>query len=200
MLVRSCVAVSLLFVHAAVSAAAAQTLSGDEKELASYRLTMPTVKKVAAVTRALAEIEQKDPAVQELTKVRAELKVLQAKEEMTEAEGERIEKLTEREEQLEAQIDSRDRNAGPNDTLDDMVARLQKEPAAMAVLAREGLAPREYAKCLLALLQVALVEGFSEGKAELTKLPPGINPENVKFVRENKAVLEDMKTMFDASK
>ena len=38
------------------------------------------------------------------------------------------------------------------------------------------------------MLQAALVEGFSQGKADLKTLPAGINPENVKFVREHKAV------------
>lgn len=65
----------------------------------------------------------------------------------------------------------------------------------MAILAKEGLTPREYAKCLLALFQVAVVEGFSQGKADVSKLPPGVNPENLKFIRENKAALDEFKTL-----
>ncbi len=71
-----------------------------------------------------------------------------------------------------------------------MEAQVRKHPAALRALASQGLTPREYAKATMALLLAAMVEGFSQGKADLEKLPPGVNPENVKFVRENKTELE----------
>jgi hypothetical protein len=170
-------------------AAAAQTLSADEKELAAYTLTMPTVRKVAAVTKRFAEEAARDPKVMERGKLKARLDVLQEKEELTEAETAEMEKLAERLEALEQEIDEADVSAD-NASLAGMEASFRKYPAVMRALAAEGLTPREYARCMMALLQAAMVEGFSQGKADLSNLPKGVNPENVRFVRENKAELE----------
>ena len=173
----------------------AQTLSADEKELAAYRLTMPTVKKVAAATVAMAEEEKRDPIVIELAKIKAEMKVYEDKDELTAADEAALEKLAERGAALEQKRSREQPDLGPNSTLDDMEARIRKHPKATAILAREGIAPREYVRCMMALLQAAMVEGFSQGKADLAKLPGGVNPENIKFVRENKAELEAMQKM-----
>jgi TolA-binding protein len=185
---------------AAVSNASAQ--SADEKALASYRLNMATVRKVAAATQAFAAEQAKDPKVQELTKLRAEIKALEDKDELTDAESEKLDKLRERQEALEETMaradDSNDRNT--NQTLADMEASIRKMPQAVAILAREGITPREYTLCMMALLQAAMVEGFSQGKADLTKLPAGVNPDNVRFVRENKAELEALQKMMGSAK
>jgi hypothetical protein len=53
---------------------------------------------------------------------------------------------------------------------------------------------------MMALLQAALVEGMSQGKADLKNLPPGINPDNILFVREHKAELEAMQKMLEKDK
>lgn len=183
---------ALVFVTSAL--AAAQTLSADEKAIAAYRLTMPTVKKAMAVTEAFAAELAKDPKVQEMQKLKAQIKALEDKEELTEAQQAELDKLLERKEALEEEIDRADDSKGfsNNQTLADMEAAMKKHPAAMRALAQEGLTPREYALCMMTLLQASLAEGFSQGKLDLAKLPPGINPENIKFVREHKAELEAM--------
>jgi hypothetical protein len=180
---------ALAFIVCTSVSASAQ--SADEKAIAAYRLTMPTIKKAMAVTESFVAELAKDPRVQEMQKLKAQIKALDEKEELTEAQQAELEKLREREEALEQEMD-RAVGFNNNQTLADMEAAMKKEPAAMRALAQEGLTPREYALCMMTLLQASMVEGFSQGKADLSKLPPGVNPENVKFVREHKAELEAM--------
>ena len=176
------------------TSASAQTLTPDEKELSTYRLTMPTLKKVMAVVEGYVEEMSKDPKFQEMEKVKAQIKALEDKDELTDAQEKELEKLRERLESLEEEVQRATEASGIQnpETLDQMEASMKKQPVAMKLLAREGLTPREYAKTMMALLQASLAEGFSQGKADLSKLPPGINPENVKFVRDNKEVLAQM--------
>lgn len=171
--------------------ASAQTMGPDEKELAAYRLTLPTVRKVAAVMKAFADEAEQDPRAKEMAKIKAEIEELGKKDELTEAEQAKMDKLHERRQALEEEAaNSPDRDGNNAKTLDEMEAQVRKHPAALRALASQGLTPREYAKATMALLLASMVEGFSQGKADLAKLPPGVNPENVKFVRENKAELE----------
>lgn len=177
------------------AAADAQTLSADEKELAAYTLTMPTVKKVMQVAVLMAEEEAKDPKVQERTKLKAQIEALQAKDELTEAQEAELEKLQERLDALDALEAAEDEKESPlknPKTLAEMEAAIKAHPGAMRAMAAAGITPREFSRCMMAMLQASLVEGFSQGKADLSKLPAGINPENVRFVREHKAELEAM--------
>lgn len=185
-----------------VSIPAVSAQTADEKALAAYRLNMATVRKVAAATQAFAAEQAKNPKVQELTKIRAEIKTLEEKDELTDAESEKLDTLREREEMLEQELDREDDAADVNDneSLADMEASIKKMPQAMAILSREGLTPREYTLCMMALLQAAMIEGFSQGKADLTNLPAGVNPDNVRFVRENKAELEALQKMMAGAK
>jgi DNA repair exonuclease SbcCD ATPase subunit len=150
---------------------------------------MPAVRKMASVTRALAQEAARDPKRMERDKLKARLDALQEKDELTEAESAELEKLSERLEALEEEIDKAD-ISDDNATLADMEASLKKYPGAVRALAAEGLTPREYARCMMALLQAAMIEGFSQGKADLSNLPAGVNPANVRFVRENRVELE----------
>jgi hypothetical protein len=180
----------LLFTAGAAADVAAQkALSADEKELAAYTLTMPTVRKMAAATKAIAQEMARDPKVMERDKLKARLDVLQAKDEVSDAEAAEIEKLAARVEALEEEIDKAD-IADDNATLADMEATIKKHPGAMRALAAAGITARDYALSMMALLQAAMIEGFSQGKADLTDLPPGVNPANVRFVREHKVELE----------
>lgn len=172
--------------------ARAQGLSADEKELASYTLTMAAVKKAMAATMLLAEEEAKDPKVQEKAKLKAQIDALEKKDELTDAQQAELDKLRERLDALDAQDDDKESALSNANSLAEMEARLKSHPGAMKAMAAAGITPREYARCLMALLQAGMVEGFSQGKADLAKLPPGVNPENVKFVREHKAELEAM--------
>jgi hypothetical protein len=173
--------------------AVAQTLTADEKELAAYTLTMPTVKKMMAAAVLMAEEEAKDPKVQERNKLKAQIDALEAKDELTEAQQAELDKLRERLEALETAAENEPESALKNPkTLAEMEAAMKSHPGAMRAMTTAGITPREFARATMALLQAAMVEGFSQGKADLKTLPAGINPENVKFVREHKAELEAM--------
>lgn len=78
--------------------------AADSKELASYRLSMDTVNKVVVATRALFAEMKKDPKVQALMKTEAEIEALEKKEELPEAESERLDKLREQREQQEEEV------------------------------------------------------------------------------------------------
>lgn len=178
------------------AAAHAQTLSADEKELASYTLNMPTVKKVMMAAKLMAEEEARDPKVSERAKLEAQIDALQSKDELTAAQEAELERLLERRDAMEAAEEAEDekddsprKNSG---SLDEMEAAIKAHPGAMRAMTAAGITPREFARCSMAMMQAALVEGFSQGKADLKGLPAGINPENVKFVREHKAELEAM--------
>ena len=186
---------ALALALASVATAAAQTLSADEKELATYRLTMPTVKKLMAALENMMQELSKDPKFQEQQKLKAQIKALQDKEELTEAQEAELEKLQQRAEALEEEIDRQQEASGLTNpkTLKEMAAAIEKQPAAVRALAAQGLTTREYATAMMALLQASMAEGFLQGQ-DLSKLPAGINPENVKFVRENKEALTAMQT------
>lgn len=182
-------ACSLLLLPAA---AYAQALSADEKELAAYTLTMPTVKKVMQAAMLMAEEEARDPKVQERTKLKAQIEALQAKDDLTEAQQAELDKLQERLDALEAAHDADESPLKNPKSLAEMEGAIKAHPGALRAMQTAGITPREFARCMMAMLQAALVEGFSQGKADLKTLPAGINPENVKFVREHKAELEAM--------
>lgn len=185
-----------------------QQLSADEKELAAYRLTLANVKKTGSVLKAFAEIEAADPRNRankaledESNRIAAEMQALEDKEKLTAAEKARLEKLTQESEALAekamAAAEAEDKASGDKkqpQTLAEWESLLNKEPRLIAVLEREGLSAREFAKTTLALMQASLVVGLSQGKVDFAKLPPGVNAENVKFVMENKETLQALET------
>ena len=172
--------------------AASQTLTADQKELASYTLTMPAVRKAAAALQRFQQIAAKNPKILEAAKIRAEIETLEQKDTLTAAEEARLEKLLARADALDEEID-REVGMNANGSIDEIVARIEREPEAKAALAKEGLTPRDFAKTLLTLLQAAMIQGFSQGgKVDLAKLPPGVNPANIKFVEEHEAELKKL--------
>ena len=181
------------------SPAFAQALTADQKALATYKLTMPTVRKAAAAVKRFNEIAAKDPKAQELAKIKAEIEALNQKDSLTEAEEARIEKLMARGEALEREIDEEN---GPGDagTIADLEKRIAARPEAKAALAAEGLTAREFAMTFMALMQAAMIVGFSQGKVDMAKLPPGINPENIRFVQENEAELKQLQAVMGGGK
>ena len=183
------------------SATAAQSLSADEKALAAYKLTMPNVKKAMAVVQTFMDEAAKDPKVQEQQKLKKQIETLQQKDELTDAEQAQLDKLQERLEALENADDGKDDGLFSNaQTIDSMEAAMKKHPAGAAALAKAGISAREYSLTMMALLQAALVEGMSQGKADLKSLPPGVNADNILFVREHKAELEAMQKAIEAKK
>jgi hypothetical protein len=83
-------------------------------------------------------------------------------------------------------------------SLDDMERTIAAFPPMARALKREGLAPREFSKFMLAFLQAAMIHGFSQGKVDFAKLPAGVNPENIKFIAAHKAELDAMQQEFAA--
>jgi DNA repair exonuclease SbcCD ATPase subunit len=172
--------------------ATAQTLTADQKELASYTLTMPNVRKTATAIQRFQAIAAKNPKLQQAAKIQAEIDALEQKDTLTAAEEARLEKLQAQAEALDEEID-REVGMNANGSIDEIVARIEREPEAKAVLAREGLTPRDFAKTMLTLLQAAMIKGFSQGgKVDMAKLPPGVNPANIKFVEEHEAELKKL--------
>lgn len=191
----------------------------DEKELAAYTLTLTTLKKVIAATRAMSQEMMNDPKYQQLMKfddqvaaLEKQLKPLQEKDELSEAEEAKIESLME---QIEKAREAKERaeeamsadTPGMNadtpgmsnaQTLDDMERAFARMAPMARALQREGLSPREYAKFTFALLQAGMIHGFSQGKVDYAKLPAGVNPENVKFIDAHKAELDAMQKEFAA--
>lgn len=182
----------------------------DEKELASYTLTMPTLNKVIAATRAMTQEMMNDPRYQQLMKfddqiaaIEKQVEALEAKDELTDAEStkleslnEQIEKLREQKDQAEEAMSSNAPNMNNAKSLDEMERSMAAFAPMARALKREGIAPREYAKFMMAMLQAAMIHGFSQGKVDYAKLPAGVNPENIKFIAAHQAELEAMQKEF----
>jgi hypothetical protein len=168
--------------------AGAQALKeADAKELASYRLSMDVVNKVAAATRMMmAELKQ-DPRFREAAKVDAEIKALEAKEETTEAEDATLEKLRARKEALSEAMKGLSMNNA--ETLSDMEAQIRQVPPLMNGLRAADLPPRDYAKFMLAALQAGMVAGLKK-QGMLKEVPKDVSPENVKFMEDHEAELQ----------
>ena len=207
---RALVAIGYLIVCAAPLTA--QGTASDEKELAAYKLTVPTLNKVAAAMRSMVKEMGQDPKYQQAMKVDAQIadlegqiSKLEAKNDLTEADQKKlealnaqVEKLQEQKEKLEESLSS-DNPANENPkTLSEMEQGIRKIPALARALEREGLSPRDYSKFMLAMLQAGMVHGLSQGKVDYSKLPPGVSAENVKFIEEHKAELEALQTEFSS--
>lgn len=173
-------------------------LSADQKELAAYRLTMPTVQKVMRVMQAFTAQAHEDPRTREIMKLEAEIEALEAKENPTEADEARLGKLRERADALAQEEERQQADDQSLDTISEMEAEITRQPELVAALGREGMAPRELAKFWLAFLQAAMVHGLSQGKVDMAKLPPGVNPENVTFIAAHQKELEAMREEFEA--
>ena len=174
----------------------------DSKELASYRLTMETTKKVYGLMRALAQEMAKDPKVQALQKTKAEIELLQKKDELTDAESARLEKLMMQAEQQEDALGQENGalNLGNAQNLNQMEAAIKSHPPLAAALSRAGLTPREYSKYFLASLMAGMVAGFQKSGA-IKQLPPDlkeVSPENVKFMLDHEAELAAMQKEMEA--
>lgn len=166
----------------------------DMKEVEAYRLTTGALKKVVNVNRALMKEIMNDSKLQQSMAIRKELEALQEKDELTAADEKRIEALEKRLEGLE---DAANPLGGDARSLSEMEAGIRKYPAMVAALEREGMTPREYATFWLAFMQAGFAHGFQKS-GMLKDLPPGVNPENVKFIGEHAAEIEAMQKELEA--
>ena len=182
-----------------ISAANAQSLGlsdADSKELASYPLTMETTKKVYALIRSVTQEMAADPKFQALQKTKTEIEALSKKEELTDAESERLEKLQMQAEQQEASLEQATGGMNLNNAqnLNEMEAAIKANQRFAGALAKAGLTPRDYSKYVLASMMAGIVAGMqkSGGLKELPKELKSVNPENVKFILDHEAELSAM--------
>jgi hypothetical protein len=193
--VRTAVAALLVTaMPAALAAQGAKLAAADARELASYRLTMETVKKVQTATRSMVAELKKDPKFQRQMKLEAEIEALNKKEELTEAEQGRLAALEEERERLE---ESSELNLGSATSLDEMEASVKKMPVVANALKQAGLSPREYGTFMMAMIQASMVAGFKKA-GMIKELPRDVNPDNVKFVEEHEAELKAVQAEFQA--
>ena len=171
--------------------------AADSKELASYRLTMETTKKVDALMRSVMQEMASDPKVQALQKTKAEIEALSKKEELTDPESERLEKLETLAEQQEDALDQATgaMNLNTAQNLNEMEAAIKANPRLMGALGKAGLTARDYSKYMVASLMAGMVAGFQKSGVlkDLPKELKEVNPENVKFILEHEAELAAMR-------
>ena len=161
----------------------------DAKELAAYQLTVPALNKVLQATKNLAEAARNDPRFKKQAALKAEIKKLEQKEEPTEADQARIEQLRDELEKMQQSVLPK----SDNQTLTQMAAAMEKEPAFAQALASAGITAREYAKFLFAYMSAGMVAGMMEQgviKEVPKELAGSMNPDNIKFVQAHKAEMQ----------
>jgi hypothetical protein len=80
-------------------------------------------------------------------------------------------------------------NMSGNESTAETIAKIESNPVARRVLADAGLSARDYVWITAAYLQAAMTQGLMEVSPE-AKMPEGQNPQNVEFLKANKAELE----------
>ena len=183
---RTPLALIALLISLAPAPAAAQagTADADTREVQAYRLTLPRLKQLNAAMADLHRQRDADPAYQQLLKKKKELSVLREKEDPTDSDGERMDRL-------EAEIrEAEEAEDGPEDTKDQslttMAQLMAADPRIAGALKRASLAPREAATMQLAFIQAALTVGLLES-GTIKEIPKDLNSDNVKFLQANRA-------------
>jgi len=90
--------------------------------------------------------------------------------------------------------DSTDGEAG-DESLDEMAKRFERMPDARKAIEGAGLTSRQFAVITMAFMQAAFAQAAVEAGADPAKIARDahVNPANLKFVKEHKAELEQMK-------
>ena len=186
----------IVSLNSAANAQSAGLSAADSKELAAYRLTMDTTKKVYELIRGVMQEMAADPKVQALQKTKAEIEALSKKEELTDAESARLEKLQVQAEQQEGALDQATEGMNLNNAkdLNEMEAAIKANPRFMGALSKAGLTPRDYSKYILASMMAGMVASLQKSGTikEMPKELQAVNPENVKFILEHEAELGAM--------
>jgi hypothetical protein len=193
----TCCAFAIALSLAAPAAQTRASADADLKELSTYTLTMDTLNKVDRAMRAMMVEMRKDPKVQEVERLKAELETLKKKDETTEEEDRRMETLGLRIEELESAASPLRMNDAAN--ISEMAANIQKEPRLAGALQREGLAPREFSKFMLAMMQAGFAAGLQKA-GMLKTTPEGTNPANIKWVLEHEAELQKLQQSWGSEK
>lgn len=190
-------AATLLVLAPAPAAAQGNTTDADTREVLAYRLTMPKLRQLNAFMEDLHRQRDADPAYQALTKKKKELAALSEKDELTEADQERLAQLEE--EIAEAEMAEEDAEGDPEQSLSGMAERMAADPRVAGALKRAGLTPREAATLQLAFLQAALAVGLLES-GTIKEIPKESNTENVRFLQANRAEIETLKGLGEQEK
>lgn len=169
----------------AIPATAPAQVKGDAAEIRNYRLTMDKVRALVGVYEKAGEQMKKDPKRRELAAKEKQLEALMAKEEPTEADDRRIEKLEQEIEALERALDGDDDGGG---SLTEMARGIERNPPLASAVRSAGLKPREFAVLQLALFQAMFAHGLQKS-GHLKELPKEVSPENVRFVAQHEAEL-----------
>jgi hypothetical protein len=187
----------VLVVPAAPALAQSTTtsLDRDAQEVKSYRLSMSVLEKLGAIHKAAAAARMKDPRYQQRAAKKAELAALEAKQEPTDAEQERMGVLAEEIERLE-QSDDEDAALGNARTLSEMAGKIDALPALAAAVRGAGMTTREFATAELALLQAGLAYGLQKA-GRLKQLPDEVSKENVEFVRQHEREIEALRAEWE---
>ena len=78
-----------------------------------------------------------------------------------------------------------------DDSLDQTVAKIKGNAAAMAALQKAGMSPRDYVLTLTSYLQAGMVVAAQKVDATY-KTPPDVSAKNVAFIKAHRAELEQM--------
>ena len=97
----------------------------------------------------------------------------------------------------EAEQEDDAEDADENASLDEMAARIESIPIARKSVEAAGLSARQYAVITMALFQASLAQYAVEQGADPGKIAreTGVNPANIRFVKEHKAELEQMQKL-----
>ena len=170
----------------AVAPVVAQQSAADRKEIATYRLTPEGLRKYDAVADHLVAWVKASPEAQAAIRLGASVDSLRKKDELTDAEQARLEKL---EEQLAKLDESTEQDGDDNDTIAGMTAGLVKQKPVADALRKAGFAPREFVLFSMAMFQAS---AFAQMKQQgMSKhIPKDANVEHIRFAEQNAAAFQ----------
>jgi hypothetical protein len=181
--------------------ASAQGLTdAEQREMRTYRLTMPRIKQLMQVYTILGRSLQNDPRLQRMSTLKAEYEALQDQDDLSAADQQRLDRLEAELERLDEEFE-RGPGAALNmsgaQSLDAMARTVESSPLVTAAVKQAGLTPREFATLQLVLVQTMLAHGFVKA-GTLKELPSEVNPENVTFIQEHEAEIQALGKELDA--
>jgi hypothetical protein len=93
-----------------------------------------------------------------------------------------------------------DDDVDDDESLDEMAARIESVPIARKAVEAAGLSVRQYVVITMALFQASFAQYAVDQGADPGKIAreTGVNPANIRFVKEHKAELEQMENLRSA--
>lgn len=184
---------TVLICIAPTTLAQASSASADEKEIAAYRLTAESLTKIKRAMRLSAEAEARSPKVQAQIKLQSAVDSLRKKDELSDAEQARLEKL---EEQLAKAEEEDDLLADAEESLSQLAKRISEFKPLADALRQVGMTPREFGVWTMAYLEAAMAMSMKQsGMAK--DIPKDVNLANVKFVEVHIAEIKAMQEEYE---